>query len=147
MGMLGTTDEVDDVAQEVFVRFYKALGNFRSESSLGTYLGRIAINTTLNAIDKRKKRRWLSWGQEDKLATWEPVDRHTNPDRAELQDLLRQALAKLSPDYRAVVVLRLIEGYSVAETAQVLDIPQGTVASRLARAQQQLQQWLKPVLK
>ncbi len=74
------------------------------------------------------------------------ADHSQSPERAELQDVLRSALGRISEEYRAVVVLRLVEGYSVSETADLLQIPMGTVASRLSRAQRELQQYLKPIL-
>lgn len=145
-GMVGPNAEVDDIAQEVFIRFYRALGNFEGESQLGTYLGRIAINTTLTALEKQKRNRWLPWPAADASAYQDRADNSQDPERGDLRDSLRQALSQLSSEYRAVVVLRLVEGFSVRETADMLGIPIGTVASRLARAQRQLQQWLAPLL-
>ena len=144
-GMLGNDSDADDVAQEVFIRFFRSLGNFRGQAQLGTYLGRIAINTALTAAETRKKRRWLPWEQVQQKEGWDPADANSDPARGELRDSLRKALAQLSADYRSVVVLRLVEGFSVAETAAMLDLPQGTVASRLARAQQQLRTLLADV--
>jgi RNA polymerase sigma-70 factor (ECF subfamily) len=144
-GMLGGDNEADDIAQEVFIRFYRSLDQFRGQSQLGTYLGRIAINTALTALEKRKKRRWLAWDQWAGTSKWEQADHHADPGRGELRDSLNKALARLSPDHRAVVVLRLVEGFSVAETAAMLQLPPGTVASRLARAQQQLRTLLTDV--
>ena len=74
------------------------------------------------------------------------ADLHTQRyDNFDLKDLLQQAIQKLNPEMRSVVVLRLIDGYSVEETAKILDLPQGTVASRLARAQVKLKEWLQPI--
>lgn len=146
-GMIGNSSEVDDIVQEVFVRFYRSLDRFREEAQLSTYLGRIAINASLTAIDKRKKRRWRPWQtDEGNQPQWDRADSHADPSRSDLRDVLRQALAQLSEEYRMVVVLRLVEGYSVMETADMLGIPQGTVASRLARAQKQLRKLIGPVL-
>ena len=58
VGMLGPGDEADDVGQETFVRFYQALSKFRGEAALGTYLTRIAMNLSLNAIKRRQRQRW-----------------------------------------------------------------------------------------
>lgn len=144
-GMLGP-EETDDIAQEVFLKFYRALDNFQGSSSLGTYLGRIAINTALSAIAKRKKRRWLPWSKVEEYNAAEQIDLSQSPERAELRDSLQLALQQLPEDQRAVVVLRLVEGYSVAETGKMLQLPMGTVASRLSRAQKVLQEFLKPIL-
>lgn len=141
-GMLGDTAEADDVAQEVFIRFFRALEDFREESQVGTYLSRIAINLSINELKRRQRRnRWLSvLRKEDSQAI---EDDSMNPGRKDMQDLLRKALQRLDPDFRAVVVLRLIDGYSVKETAGILGLPQGTVASRLARGQQKLREILE----
>lgn len=145
--MLGDTDEAKDAAQEVFLRFYRALDNFRGDANLSTYLGRIAINVALTHSERRKRRRWLSWGAAEANALIpETADQSHDPARAELRDALRHALGRLEPDFRAVVVLRLVEGYSVKETADMLKLPTGTVASRLSRAQRQLRETLKGVM-
>ncbi len=138
LGMLGDTSEIEDVTQEVFIRFYRSLDKFREEAALSTYLTRIAINLSLNEIKKRKrKKNWLSSIQKNNSPR-DLIDHSTDPGRAEMKDLLRRALNTLETDFRVVVVLRLIDGYSVKETAEILNLPVGTVASRLARAQKKL---------
>ena len=144
-GMLGT-EGVDDVAQDVFLRFYRSLENFKGDSALGTYLGRIAINTSLNAIAKRKQRRWLPWTTLEEFQAKAQIDPAQSPERADLRETLQLALSHLPEEQRAVVVLRLIEGYSVSETAAMLNVAEGTVASRLSRAQRALRTFLQPLL-
>lgn len=143
-GMVGSA-QAEDIAQEVFLKFYRSMHQFAGNAKLSTYLGRIAINTALTALDKRK-RRPAAMGTDD-LRLVHRADPSQSPERQELQDALKQALDRLSEEYRAVVVLRLVEGYSVSETAELLQIPMGTVASRLSRAQKELQQYLKPILR
>ena len=141
-GMLGDTAEADDVAQEVFIRFYKALEGFRGEAEVGTYLSRIAINLSINELKRRqRRRRWLSVLRKEDSQVLE--DDNVNPGRKEMRETLHKALLLLEPDFRSVVVLRLIDGYSVKETAEILALPQGTVASRLARGQQKLREILE----
>lgn len=142
VGMLGEVPEADDVSQSVFIRFYKSLEKFRGESGLGTYLTRIAINLSLNELKRRQRRfqRFFSLQKEDRVM--EIADRSESPERMETRDLISQALQRLEPDFRAIVVLRLVEGYSVKETAKMLELPMGTVASRLARAQRKLKEIL-----
>ena len=142
-GMIGNTAEADDVAQEVFIRFYRSLNDFRGEAQVGTYLTRIAINLSINELKRRqRKTRWLSAirREEGSLAA---EDFSMNPGRQDLRDTLNKALQVLEPEFRVVVVLRLIDGYSVKETAEILELPQGTVASRLARGQQKLREILE----
>lgn len=143
MGMLGPVVEADDVAQEVFIRFYQALDNFRGESQVSTYLSRIAINLSLNELKRRQRqqKRFLFWQRGDQHMP-DPVDEHTDPQRSEDQEMVHKALQYVEEEFRAVIVLRLLEGYSVKETADLLNIPMGTVASRLARGLDRLKEVL-----
>jgi RNA polymerase sigma-70 factor (ECF subfamily) len=141
LGMLGDVAEVDDVAQEVFIRLHRALPDFKGTASLSTYLHRIAINLSLNELAKRKRRRgWLQW---IKPGLNDEADPSSHAGDMGLRDDLYRALQRLEPAFRTVVVLRLVRGYSLKETAELLDLPSGTVASRLARAQKKLRTWLR----
>ena len=144
-GMLGSRDDADDVGQETFVRFHQALASFRGESSVRTYLVRIAMSTALNAL-RSARRRELRFVSDDSA-----IDRAVDPV-AEIvatddstAHRTRVALDALSPEHRAVVVLRLLDERSTKETAEILQIPEGTVLSRLSRAVQQLRVTLGPV--
>ena len=143
IGMLGNGPEADDVGQEVFIRFYKNLNQFKGDSTLGTYLTRIAINLSLNAIKRKKRHHFISLNWKDN----EPMEL-PDPD-AEIQlnedsEIVHQAIQKLDPNFRSVVVLRFMEGYSTRETAEILNLPEGTVLSRLSRAQKKLKIYLAP---
>lgn len=133
-GMLGNVPEAADVGQEVFIRFYKALAEFRGDAAVGTYLGRIAINLSLNALQSRKLRQNRFVSEELGLG----LGQQEEAMRREAKEVVTKALAQLEPEFRAVVVLRLIEGYSTKEAAEILDLPQGTVLSRLSRGQEKL---------
>ena len=141
IGMLGNCDEADDVGQETFVRFYQALGAFRGDSGIGTYITRIAINLSLNELRRRERRLLLFKKIEPGNDPEEPAAKETH-DQFEEREVVSRALESLSPKFRAVVTLRLIEGYSTEETAEILQIPLGTVLSRLRRAQKKLQSML-----
>jgi len=145
VGMLGPGEEADDVGQETFVRFYQALGKFRGEAALGTYLTRIAMNLSLNAIKRRQRQRWRFWSLDDEQqAPPEPsFDGRDEQAAAERGATVHAALDQLKPDFRAVVVLRMLEGYSTKETAALLEIAEGTVLSRLSRGMKQLETLLK----
>jgi RNA polymerase sigma-70 factor, ECF subfamily len=138
--MLGATPEAEDVGQEVFIRFYDAIGKFRGESQVSTYLVRIAINLSLNEL-KRKKR------TSSRFTTMEAAAGKSTEDMMDLNEQLQYEFTRLEPEFQAVATLRLIEGYSTEETAEILDIPLGTVLSRLARAQQKLRVALTKKLK
>lgn len=132
IGMLGDRPEAEDVAQDVFLKFYYNVHNFREESSVKTYLTRIAINLSLNELKKRnlqKERMDLK----DNFRNYEEKS-YDNPDSFELKEVIESELQKLEKGQRAVFVLRMIEGFSTKETAKILKIPQGTVLSRLHRA-------------
>lgn len=145
IGMLGKCQAADDVGQEVFIRFYKYLTSFREDSALGTYLTRIAINLSLNELKRRKRRRFfLGSSEEDEKDI--AVDPDDSINKRENQKLVQNAIQKLEPNFRAVIVLRLIEGHSTEETAKILNIPLGTVLSRLSRAQKKLKKYLTPYL-
>jgi RNA polymerase sigma-70 factor (ECF subfamily) len=137
IGMLGHSAEAEDVGQETFIRLYKSLDQFRGEASLKTYITRIAMNLSLNELKRRKRNRERISGT--------PVDefydleaKGESAEQRETRKMVHQAIAQLDEKFKAVVVLRLIDGYSTDETATMLDIPLGTVLSRLARAQEKL---------
>lgn len=144
VGMLGNTPEADDVGQETFIRFYKALPNFRGEAKVGTYLTRIAINLSLNELKKRKRKNIFSLfsgssQEEDRIKAMADEDKEENRDTKEV---VQRAIQLLEPGFRSVIVLRMIDGYSTKETAEILNVPLGTVLSRLKRAQQKLKKIL-----
>ena len=144
-GMLGPGDDADDVGQETFVRFHQALGSFRGESSVRTYLVRIAMSCALNAL-RSQRRRDLRFVRDD-AALEQAVDEGSHQEQSDATQgaRIRAALDKLNPDHRAVVVLRLLDERSTKEAAEVLQVPEGTVLSRLSRAVTQLRVTLGPV--
>ncbi|MFZ6002076.1 MAG: RNA polymerase sigma factor [Bacteroidota bacterium] len=133
-GLLGDVPEADDVGQEVFIRLYESLASFRGDAALGTYVTRIAINLSLNEL-KRQKRKATRFG-----SLREAEEKETASADDALHELLHREIENLEPDYRTVVILRMIEGYSVQETAALLNVPVGTVMSRLHRAQKKLKE-------
>lgn len=147
IGMLGPGDDAEEVGQVTFVRFYRALDQFRGDSALGTYLTRIAMNLSLNALKRRKRwhERFISRDQTEYLT--EPArDESDDIDDVDRAELVRRAIHQLPENFRAVVVLRMMRGFSTRETAELLDIPVGTVLSRLSRAQDRLRGLLAPYI-
>jgi len=146
VGMLGPSAEVDDVVQEVFIQFYRSMDRFRGDSKVSTYLRRIAINRSLDVLRRRKRMlaRFLSRDDEQHPIHEPSRDARHDADQDEQTALVRRAIGQLPPKHRAVVLLRMIEGYSTEETAQILDIAYGTVLSRLSRAQDKLKALLTP---
>ncbi|MEO1437176.1 MAG: sigma-70 family RNA polymerase sigma factor, partial [Bacteroidota bacterium] len=138
LGMLGNEHDAREVTQKAFIRFFKGLKQFRGDSQLSTYLTRIAINLSLNEIRSQSRRSgWMRLiGKDDKAI--DLPDHSQDPDREDTRQMVQDAIRQLPPDFRSVVVLRMIEGYSTKETAEILDLPMGTIGSRLNRAQKQL---------
>ena len=126
-GMVGHSTDAEDIGQETFIRFYKNLKNFRGDSGVGTYLTRIAINLSLNEIKRRKRKNMLF--QTNEIEKMEIADNSTKINLKEDEDSIHRAIQKLAPKFRSVIILRLVEGYSTQETANLLKIPVGTVLS------------------
>ncbi len=136
VGMLNNTADAEDIAQETFLRFYRMMHQYKGESSLRTYLTKIAMNLSLNMLKKRKAEAWKNRELSDNWLS-DGVDSYKKLDDSAL---IEAALTALPEEFRSVVVLRLVQGFSTKETAGLLDIPQGTVLSRLARGQQKLRE-------
>jgi len=144
-GILGDCPEGEDIGQEVFIRFFNNLPRFRGECSLTTYLTRIAINLSLNELKRRRRKKGL-FSESMEEAGRITEEESNRVEWNELQECIGRALQKLPDKYRLVVVLRLMEGRSIRETAEILKTAEGTVMSRLARAQQLLRKELQPLL-
>lgn len=149
VGMLGPGDEADDVGQETFIRFYRSLDAFRGDASLKTWLQRIATNLSLNALRRRKRglRRFLDIDDVDESTPQLQTDGSAAVSTRASVELVRAAVSTLPDKHRPVVVLRMFEGYSTRETAEMLGIPEGTVLSRLSRALEQLKRTLEPLVR
>ncbi len=148
IGMLGRGPDAEDVGQETFIRFHGALDRFRGDSSVGTYLTRIAINQSLKAIRRRKSltgRLAYEESEQEDFAD-DSADLSASLDDRERDRLIQEALQTLGEEHRAVVVLRMLQEYSTKETAQLLNVPEGTVMSRLSRALEKLEKVLAPVM-
>ena len=143
--------DAPDVVQEVFLKIFRNIGSFRGESTLKTWIYRIAVN------EARNHRRWFSRHrrQEVGLET-DPGGAHgyedslADPGRSpydcaagqELQALVEEALGKVNPTFRAALVLREIEGLSYEEISEILNVSLGTVKSRILRGRDALRKHL-----
>jgi len=139
---------VDDLSQEVFIKAYEALPNFRFQSSFYTWLYRIAVNKSRDELRKRKVRRWFS------LQTMlDSSDKDLNakivvePRDNELQELVAAGLQSLPDKYRIAITLKDIDGLSYEEIAEIMECEIGTVKSRLSRARAMLRRVLEPFVK
>ena len=143
IGMLGDSADAEDVGQNVFIRFYKALGDYRGEAALGTYLTRIAINLSLNELKRRQRMNLFFFRPAADSPGLDLKDEQNRQDEYDTKQAVHHALQQLEPKFRSVVVLRMLQGYSTKETAEILKLPLGTVLSRLSRAQDKLKELLK----
>lgn len=148
IGMIGHGEDAEDVGQNVFIRFFNTLHAFRGEAALSTYLTRIAINLSLNEIKRRqrKSRLFFRFKHDDQGKEMDFSDESNTENKFAVNQLVQVALQELEPKFRAVVVLRMMQGYSTEETAKLLNIPVGTVLSRLSRAQDRLRFLLKQLM-
>jgi RNA polymerase sigma-70 factor, ECF subfamily len=142
-GMLGDSVYAEDIGQEVFLKLYYSLPEFRGDSKLSTYIQKIAVNLTLNEIKRRKRIFTLFSQKGDEEMHGTDIPDSDTSERTEAAEIVSKALMALVPDFRIVVTMRMLQGYSTKETAEILDLPVGTVLSRLFRAQEQLRVILK----
>lgn len=143
-GMLSNREDAYDAAQEVFLRIYKNIGNFRGESALSTWIFRITKNVCMDFL--RKRRELVSLDADEENAPRQDIPDHRyspekSVERTELQRLVRQAISQMEEKYRLAITLFDIEGLSYEEIAEILDCPVGTVKSRLSRAREKLKQF------
>ena len=146
-GMVRNREDARDLAQESFVRAFQNLKSFRLESSFYTWLYRIAMNTAIDHLRRQKQR--AAEAYDEGIATKEvggvmSTGAHNDSpgrslERKRLHEKLLAALETLPEDQRQAIVLREIDGLSYREIAEILDIPEGTVMSRLFYARKKLQ--------
>jgi RNA polymerase sigma-70 factor (ECF subfamily) len=145
--------EVEDLAQEAFIKAYRALPNFRGESAFYTWLYRIAINTAKNFIVAKGRRppgfdidatEAESYEGESALKDYASPERETLKE--EVKETIFRAIDTLPDDLKTAITLRELEGMSYEEIADAMECPIGTVRSRIFRAREAIDTQLKPLL-
>lgn len=145
--LTGNYADAQDLAQEVFVRAFRGLASFRGDAELGTWLHRIAVNLFLNWRKGRRTAATVVSIDETRdtgegVLQWQLAGDCEDPtevmDREQRRQLVREAIARLPRDFRAVLILRDMEGHSYEDIAQILGCSLGTVKSRLNRARKAL---------
>jgi RNA polymerase sigma-70 factor (ECF subfamily) len=144
--------EAEDVAQEAFIKAFRAIGSFRGDSAFYTWIYRIAINTAKNAL-VASKRRPVNFGidvQDPEQGDLEArmTDGETPEQLAlteEIRETVNQAMGDLPEELRTAIVLREIDGLSYEEIAASMDCPVGTVRSRIFRAREAIDRRLRPI--
>lgn len=145
--------EVQDVAQEAFIKAYRAIQNFRGESQFYTWLYRIAVNTAKNHLVTRNRRppsEDVDISDAEHYGGSEYLKDNDTPEgemyRGELEEVVFKAMSDLPEDLRTAVTLREMEGMSYEEIAEVMECPVGTVRSRIFRAREAITDKIKPLM-
>ena len=143
--MMGDREDALDCAQETMLRAFRAFSSFRGDAAFSTWITRIAMNVCMDALRKRRDAVSLDALREDQgfdLPDEAPTA-YAILEEKERARLLREALALLPPDMRQMIVMRDVQGMAYDEIAAVLDVPLGTVKSRISRAREKLSLILK----
>jgi RNA polymerase sigma-70 factor (ECF subfamily) len=156
--MSGNQSEAEDLAQEVFVQVFKAIGSFRGESKLSTWIYRIAINLCKNRSKYLRVRRT---GEQEEL---EVLEQHGRPNESrqpaaayiarpddmvagkQIERIVQDAILQLDPTFRECLILRDVEDLSYDEIGAITGLPEGTVKSRIHRARAQLKDIVEKAL-
>lgn len=128
-------EEAADALQDALISAYRAAGSFRAESAVTTWLHRIVVNACLDRLRRRQVRPTVPLPEE---GPGEPADRRDRMAERDTAMAVEEALGELPVEQRAAITLVDIEGYSVADTAQILGVAEGTVKSRCARGRARL---------
>lgn len=146
--------EIEDVAQEAFIKAYRALPNFRGDSAFYTWLYRIAINTAKNYLVARGRRPPTQTETEiedaENFEDGDSLRTEDTPDRIllskQVAEAVNRAIGRLPEELRTAIVLRELEGLSYDEIAASMNCPIGTVRSRIFRAREAVAEELRPIL-
>ena len=149
--MLGNYDDASELSQEVFIKIFKSLGNFKEHSSFYTWVYRITSNACLDEIRKRNNCKVISLDEpvnlNDNDVKPQVEDHRPTPDmeaeKKEMKKIINDAIKSLPEEHRIVIILRDIQGFSYEEISKIVSCPEGTVKSRINRARQSLKEILK----
>ncbi len=134
-----------DALQETFLNIYRAAGRFRGDSKLGTWINRIAVNVCLEMLRKNKKYKYQTdedVSEDTTLADHHVRDPYHRYQRKEVQERIEQALDRLGGKHQSVVKMHDLEGYTIREIAEQLNVAEGTIKSRLFYGREELKKHL-----
>ena len=144
--LTGNYADAQDLAQNVFIKAYRALPGFRNEADFGTWLHRITVNLSINERRRKRPEVYLDnpvqteEGEMPRLVASDAESPEEVYENKEFREMVHRALDELSPEHRAVLILRELQGYSYDEIATILDCSLGTVKSRINRGRQSLKE-------
>lgn len=134
---LGDRAIADDVTQQIFLKLFTTIGQFRGDSEFTTWLYRLVVNACLD--ERRRTRRFVPWG--DSVAMKNPSEKKSQERqyaRQEIAEAVQNAISQLKPKFRLPILLKYVEGLSYEEIANVMGCSKGTIASRLNRGHGEL---------
>lgn len=146
--MVGNETDAQDLAQEAFVRAWRALASFQFSSQFSTWLYRLTSNICIDFLRTQNKRKHISLTvlQDEEAQQWDMPDSKPSPEdhiiASQEREALASAISSLEPEYRQVLILRIVNDCSYQEISQIMGIREGTVKSRLSRAREQLRKKL-----
>ncbi|AEV69215.1 sigma-70 family RNA polymerase sigma factor [Acetivibrio clariflavus] len=149
--MVGNYDDANELAQEVFIKAFRSIKNFKGDSSFSTWIYRITANVCLDELRKRKNRTIVSLDQDIELndgdVKRQMPDNAPTPDMEaesnEVKSIVNESIQQLPDDYKSMIILRDIQGFSYDEISKIVNCPEGTVKSRINRARQALKKILQ----
>ncbi len=151
--LVGSSEDAEDVLQDAFVRAFERLDQFHGDSSFYTWLYRIAVNLGLSGYRRRRvqaslkrSRMWSAPVSSEPADLSPEADPTISLERVERERIIEDALDRLGPEHRAVVILKDFDGHRYEDISAILDIPVGTVRSRLHRARCELRNLLRSLV-
>ncbi|MFW6139316.1 MAG: RNA polymerase sigma factor [Spirochaetota bacterium] len=144
--MLGNSEEAEDAVQEIFLRVYRSLSKFRLSKRFYPWMYTIALNWLRSCLKKRKKKKESPDLNDPKAVEYiqqKDIGPQEKLEQQEGERLAQEAISMLRPEYRGVFILRHIHGFSTADVAEILHLPEGTVKTYLHRSRKALVESLK----
>jgi RNA polymerase sigma-70 factor (ECF subfamily) len=147
--LVGSAEDAQDVVQEAFLHAYQSLDGFKGDSRFFTWLYRIAVNSAISLKRKRRVAVGINTGREGQGGAIEPLDTSAfsrpgqSLEKADEERRIQTALNRLSPEHRAVLILKDMEDQKYEDMAEILQVPIGTIRSRLHRARLELRELLE----
>lgn len=149
--MIGNYEDANELAQEVFLKAFRSIKKFKGDSLFSTWIYKVTANVCLDEIRKRKKKVVISLDREIEFNDGEVKrqipDNAPTPDMEaetnELKSAVNESIAQLPDDYKSMIILRDIQGFSYDEISKIVNCPEGTVKSRINRARQALKKILQ----